>query len=268
LKFAKFVSFSPKRKVAAMFFLLMVILAACFACISIVSGAGIGNIGAWFPLIYFSLLFFVTYNLETLGKLPRKAYRILICVFYSGMAAFFAVFAVFCVLILGYAAGSLPEAPDVAIVLGCQVYGDRPGDALKTRLDAAARILDAYPGLVCIVSGGQGPNETVPEAQTMEKYLVGQGIDPKRIYKESESSSSFFNLTLSKDLMDENALKYENIIIVTNEYHIPRAMMIAKRVYTDSNIYAVKANSPPNLLGAGIMREFFAFLKSYIFDGK
>ncbi|MCL2814264.1 MAG: YdcF family protein [Oscillospiraceae bacterium] len=246
-------------------FLLLLFFAACFAFVSILAGAGAGNIGAWFPLVYFSLLFAAAYNKDALGKLLKKAYRPLTAVFYTGMFSIAAAFALFAVFILSFPA-DMPKNPDVVIVLGCQVYGDRPGDMLKSRLDAAAGILAGYPDLICVVSGGQGPNETVPEADTMEKYLIGQKTDPGRIYKENESSSTFLNLILSKAKMEENNLKYENIIIVTNEYHIPRAVMLAKRVYTNSNIYAVKAKSPPSLFGSGLMREFFAFVKSYIFD--
>ena len=265
LKFSKFSSFTPKRKIVVLLFLLLLFFAACFTVVSVSAGAGAGNIGAWFPFIYFFLLFFAAYNPKLLGKLLKRAYRPLTAVFYAGMFAVFAAFAAFAVFILGFP-GDTPEKADLAIVLGCQVYGDRPGDTLKSRLDAAVGILAEYPDLICVVSGGQGPDETVPEADTMEKYLIGRNIAPGRIYKESESSSTFTNMTLSKLLMEENELKYENIIILTNEYHIPRAMMIAKRVYPDSNIYAVKADCPLSLLGSGLMREFFAFVKSYIFD--
>ncbi|MCL2159000.1 MAG: YdcF family protein [Oscillospiraceae bacterium] len=261
-----FLKFAPKRKFVLLVLFLLILLSAFFAVVSIASGAGLGNIGAWFPFLYFSLLFLATYSLEPLHKLLKKAYRPIIAVFYAGMSAIAVAFAIFCVLILAYAPSDMPDSPDLLIVLGCQVYGDRPGDTLKTRLDAAIEILNDHPELVCIVSGGQGPDETVPEAHTMEKYLVDSGIDAKRIYKESESSSSFLNLTLSKDLIAEQGLTCENIAIVTSEYHIPRAMMIAGRIYADSNIYAIKARTPLKLFGAGLMREFFAFAKSYVLD--
>ena len=67
-------------------------------------------------------------------------------------------------------------------------------------------------------------------------------------------------------LIKGDHIKYDNIIIVTSNYHVPRAMLIAKRIYPGANIYAVKANSPFALSSAGIVREFFAFVKSYIFD--
>ena len=255
-----------RRKIIIIFFLLLVVLSICFVYISIAGGAGWGNIGAWFPSIYFLLLFTVTYNLERMKKWLRKVYHPLIVVFYSGMIVFLTAFIIFCVLILSYTSLNIPENPDVVIVLGCQVYGYNPGILLKTRLETALETLNKYPNSICIVSGGQGPDETIPESRTMKKYLSDRGIDGNRIYEESESSSSFQNLSFSKKIIEENNIKCGNIVILTSEYHVPRAVLIAKRVYLGINISAVKASSPFSMFGAGIMREFFAFIKSFVVD--
>lgn len=262
----RFLDFSKQRKVAVLFFFLTVVASAGFACVSIASGAGWRNIGALFPLIYFSLLFAATYYFALLKKILKKAYKPLISIFYSGMAAVFLIFIIFCVLVFGYSSGNIPQNPDLSIVLGCQVFDYVPGTMLKHRLESAFETINKYPGAFCIVTGGQGPDETVPEAVAMKKYLVNKGADGGRIFEESKSSSSYENLIFSKKIIDENNLKHENIIIVTSNYHIPRAILIAKRVYPESNIYAVKAYTPFNMIGAGIIREFFAFVKSYIFD--
>ena len=265
---SKFSKFSKTKKRLVSFLLFFWILSICFVIVAIISGgsASAKSIGAWFPFIYFSALFFVTYHLDVLKKWLKKAYRPLIWIFYSGMILCLVIFIIFFILILGYMGEEVPENPDIVIVLGCQVYGDRPSNMLKSRLDEAIVIMNKYPNTVCVVSGGQGPDETMPEAQVMEKYLLSQGMDIERIYKESESFSSFTNLNYSKTVIEENDLNRESIVIITNEYHIPRAVLIAKRIYLDSDIYAIKATSPFNLFGSGIVREFFAFVKSYIFD--
>jgi len=186
------------------------------------------------------------------------------------MIIFFVIFTIFCILILGYTSNKIPEKPDLVIILGCQVYGYTPSKELKSRLDRAIEFLNDYPETVCIVSGGQGPDETVQEAKVMKKYLVDHGIAENRIYEEDESSSSFENLTFSKKIIEENNLKNEKTVIITSEYHIPRSMIIAKRVYPDVHFFAVKSTSPFPMIfplfNAGIVREFFAFMKSYIFD--
>jgi len=266
----RFFGFSPQRKIITVFLLVMSAISVVVGFFSLNGGAG-QAFWAFFPLFYFFALLLITYNLHNLKKILRKAYKPLIVIFYSGMILFFAVFTVFSILILGYGADT-PENPDLVIVMGCQTYGYKPSKLLKSRLDKSVEVLNKYPEVLCIVSGGQGPDETVPEAVAMKKYLVDNGIDEKRIYEESESSSSMKNLIFSKKTAADNNLKSKNIIIITNEYHVPRAMMIAKRVYadTDAKLYAVKAKLPYPItvpfFNPGIMREFFAFVKSYIYD--
>jgi len=263
----RFHNFSAHRKFVTGFLFILFISSVIFIVIPMTAGAGWGNIGVWFPAIYFFLLFAVSYNLEKLRKILKKAYKPLIILFYSAMILFVSVFTVFCFLILGYASNDIPDNPDLIIVLGCQVRGYAPGNLLRYRLETAVKTLNKYPGSLCIVSGGQGPDEIVPEAKVMKQFLIDKGIDENRIYEESESSSSFQNLKFSKKLMEENGLKHENIIILTSEYHIPRAMMIASRIYPDNvNICAVKSSAPFALFSAGIVREFFAFMKSFLVD--
>ena len=263
-------SFSKKRKVLVLFLLIMLVLSIIFSITALIAGAGL-SVWTFFAFIYFFALFIVTYHLHNLKKILKKIYTALTAVFYSGMILFFIVFTVFCVLILGYTTSDIPENPDLVIVLGCQVKGENPGNLLKSRLDKVGEVLNKYPGAACIVSGGQGPDEIVRESKVMKKYLADKGIDEGRIYEEGESSTTFENLLFSKKLIEENNLNHANIIIITSEYHIPRAMIIAKRVYTDNTqIYAAKAKSPFPMIfplfNAGVVREFFAFAKSYIFD--
>jgi len=264
-----FSNFSLQRKIIVLFLLLTILLSAIFSVAAFRAGIGL-TFWTFFPSAYLLVLAAVTYHLHNLKKILKKAYRPVAGFFYACMILFFFVFTVFSFLILGYESDDIPENPDLVIVLGCQVYGYTPSTALKSRLDTAAKVLNKYPDIICVVAGGQGPDETVPEAAVMKKYLVDKGIDESRIFEEAGSSTSFENLKFTKKIIEDNNLKHEDIIIVTNEYHIPRSIMIAKRIYQDSQIYAVKANSPFTTVfpffNAGVVREFFAFVKSYIFD--
>ena len=260
-----FSKFSIQRKIILIFLLLILIFSICLSYLAIIRVGGAGNIGIWFPPLYFLILLIITYYLDELKKILKKAYRPLIILFYTGMLLFLIAFTIFGVLIFGYTADNIPENPDLIIVLGCQVKGDKPGSLLKARLDTTVETLNKYPYAICIVSGGQGPDEIVEEARVMKKYLVDKGIDENRIFEEDKSASSFQNLIFSKDIIEKNNINHESIVILTSEYHIPRAVLIAKRIYPDVNVYAIKSKTP-FIFSAGIVREFFAFVKSYMFD--
>ncbi|MDD6461756.1 MAG: YdcF family protein [Bifidobacteriaceae bacterium] len=169
--------------------------------------------------------------------------------------------------------------PDLGyiIVLGAQVYDeDTPSLVLRFRLDKAAAYLRANPDTTCIVSGGQGPNEPVPEAETMANYLVKDGhIDRSRIIEEPDSTTTVENLRNSHAIIEErkaNGIKVPmsasgiplagdpSVGIVTNNFHVFRALQIARdQGYT--NVRGIAAGSPDDMLLNNMVRESFAEAK-------
>lgn len=131
---------------------------------------------------------------------------------------------------------------DYIIVLGAQVRKDGPSPVLKYRLDKAVEYLNENPDTVCIVSGGQGSNEPWSEAEGMARYLQEKGIDTARILPEDKSQTTEQNITNSKMLMKEGA----SVGIVTNNFHVFRALQIAKK-YGLSDVCGIAADSTPNI---------------------
>lgn len=145
---------------------------------------------------------------------------------------------------------------DYIIVLGAQVRKDGPSPVLKYRLDKAVEYLNENPDTVCIVSGGQGSNEPWSEAEGMARYLQEKGIDTARILTEDQSQTTGQNITNSKKLMKEGA----SVGIVTNNFHVFRALQIAKK-YGLSDVCGIAADSTPKYLPNNMLREFFAEMK-------
>ena len=145
---------------------------------------------------------------------------------------------------------------DYIIVLGAQVRKDGPSPVLKYRLDKAVEYLNENPDTVCIVSGGQGSNEPWSEAEGMAQYLQEKGIDTARILTEDQSQTTEQNITNSKMLMKEGA----SVGIVTNNFHVFRALQIAKK-YGLSDVCGIAADSTPKYLPNNMLREFFAEMK-------
>ena len=82
--------------------------------------------------------------------------------------------------------GDPKEACTYVVVLGAKVRPDGPSVSLMDRIKAARDYLNAHPDVIAIVSGGQGPDEPMTEAECMYRYLVNKGIDEKRIFKVRE----------------------------------------------------------------------------------
>lgn len=118
---------------------------------------------------------------------------------------------------------------ETIIVLGCRVKGDVPSLALQKRCESAYKYLCQNKNAVAIVSGGQGKDENISEAECMQKILIDKGIEKERIIIEDKSTSTYENLKFSKQIIESKNLS-SKIAIVSSEYHIKRALMIAKKL--------------------------------------
>jgi IMP dehydrogenase/GMP reductase len=145
-------------------------------------------------------------------------------------------------LILG--AGSEIPSDDLPwiIVLGAQVRDSGPSASLQERIDAAYEYLSAHPETVCIVSGGQGTDEPISEAQCMYDCLVRMGISPERIRKEEQATSTWGNLTFSLEIVEaETGTRPASVGVVSSEYHLFRTGLQAKEL--DLQIIGIPAKT-------------------------
>lgn len=139
-----------------------------------------------------------------------------------------AIVSVMSAVIMREAYRTPPRDLDYLIVLGAQVRpSGKPSEVLRYRLVAARDYLDENPRTRVVVSGGQGPNEPCPEGEAMARWLERAGVDAERIIVESASKTTVENLQNSRALIDDDDAR---IGIVTNNFHLFRAMRMAERL--------------------------------------
>lgn len=146
---------------------------------------------------------------------------------------------------------------DYVIVLGAQVKEGRPSVVLQYRLDRAYEYLMENADTICIVSGGQGSNELVSEADIMKSYLVDKGIPSYRILVEDRSRNTEENIRFSFELIGD---LQADIGIITNNFHVFRGSAIARKKGA-LNVFGISASSNPLYLPNNMLREFFAVTK-------
>lgn len=149
---------------------------------------------------------------------------------------------------------------DYIIVLGAQVKENGPSVVLKYRLDAAIDYLNENPDTICIVSGGQGHNETRSEAEGMHEYLIANEIEKERILLEDQSSNTVENIKYSKLLLEKT---YNGVGIVTNNFHTFRAVQLAKAQGLE-NVCGIAAKSTVLYLPNNVLRECLGIVKEVI----
>lgn len=125
--------------------------------------------------------------------------------------------------------GNPQEPVDYLVVLGAKVRITGPSASLWDRIYGAYDYLEANPEVTAIVSGGQGPDEPGTEAQAMFDELVALGIEPERIWIEDKATSTWENLNLSLDLIEEKTgQRPEKLGVLSSEYHLFRTSLFAK----------------------------------------
>jgi len=148
---------------------------------------------------------------------------------------------------------------EYAIVLGAKVNGDIPSLSLRYRLEAALDYATKYPHVKLVLSGGQGNDEHISEAESMKGYLIDNGINEERLILESSSTSTYENILFSKELLPSSI---HSATIITSDYHLARARLIASNLNLQSD--AVKAKTPKVVEAKSRIRERLALLKTYI----
>ena len=240
--------------------------------------AGFDAVGmVLFALLVIALVSLPVIFRRQLKKLLERAFRPLHIIFTSLLCVYLVSLAAFWCYIgfdaakssEGYVAASAVNgdtgAGTVIMVFGCHTNGYTPGSTLKLRLDEAYRLLDALPDSICIVSGGQGSNETVSEADSMKRYLCGLGVDPERIYTEDASHSTSENIRFTKEALAEYGIEPERIIGVSTAFHLPRIEMLSRRHGLPMSVCAAPSPNFANYY-VSMVREYLSYIKMVFFD--
>lgn len=213
----------------------------------------------------------------------------------AGMSFFLATYIAFLSYSLATAASSkarldaLPEDEQLTVMIfGCYVRGEEPGRTLTTRLDAALSLLKRYQNADCIVSGGQGSNEAISEAEAMRRYLVSRGIAEERITLEDRSTNTSKNLEYtfailtgsesdgsaastpgspassnSTDSAQSVDTDGRRLVGVSSEYHLPRIRMLSRALGREIETYpAYDANIGNTLIYT--LREYMGVAKLWL----
>ena len=162
------------------------------------------------------------------GRIFPQGAKIATIVFTAALLCGLALFSFTEYHIIQASFGTPGEEAEYLVVLGAKVRPDGPSVSLWDRIYAAVDYLTAHPETIAIVSGGQGADETISEAQSMHDELVKLGIDESRIWMEDKAGSTDENMRFSLDLIQEKTgTRPDKLGILSSEYHLYRASLMA-----------------------------------------
>lgn len=124
---------------------------------------------------------------------------------------------------------------DCIIVFGCQVRNDgTPSHMLEDRLKRGVALYEAGAAPKLLMSGDHG-TKGYDEVNTMKGYAIEAGIPTEDIFMDHAGFSTYETVYRAKEIFGA-----EKIILVTQEYHLYRAMYIAEAMGLE--VYGVAAD--------------------------
>ncbi|MFD0385443.1 YdcF family protein [Streptomyces stramineus] len=151
-------------------------------------------------------------------------------------------FLFFCFIGYAFLYGRLQPRRDVdyVVVLGSGlVGGTRVPPLLAGRLERGRKVYAAQAARgnppVLLTSGGQGPDERLPESHAMADYLIERGVPAEHVQREDRSRTTEENLAYSKAIMAAAGADY-SCVIVTNNFHAFRAALTARKTGVNGQV--------------------------------
>lgn len=135
---------------------------------------------------------------------------------------------------------------DCILVLGAGIWGNKPSHMLEDRLLQSISLYEKNVSKKIIMSGDHS-KENYDEVNIMKQFAINKGVPSEDIFMDHAGLSSYDSLYRAKEIFDAKKL-----IIVTQKYHLYRALYIAKQL--DIEAYGVCAN--PREYAGQNYREF------------
>ena len=212
-------------------------------------------------LLAIFLTFFLVYDFFIAQRLPEWLTSLLAALPFM-MFYFALVFFNFLSVSILYQFNHPKPNQDYIIVLGAGLLnGDTVSPLLAKRIDVAIKFYQhqlkvAGKHAKILMSGGQGPDEKIPESQAMREYALEQGIPDEDIIIEAQSTNTLENMKFSKEIMEREKPSGYHAIFTSNNYHIFRAGMYAEDV--GLKIDGIGSKTARYYLPNAFLREFIA----------
>lgn len=111
-----------------------------------------------------------------------------------------------------------------ALVLGAFVYNNgNPSGILRDRLDKGIELYTKKKINRFLLSGDHGTFK-YDEVNNMKEYLLNKGVSTKDIFLDHAGFDTYNSAVRAKEIFN-----VENVIIVTQEFHLARAVYIARK---------------------------------------
>ena len=174
---------------------------------------------------------------------PKRASIVLICILSLLAMILVAVFSVSASIksvtadrIISVDKATTLEDVDYVLILGAGLKNDgSPSDMLTDRLLTGIDLIEKNKGVKLLLSGDNS-GKTYNEVGAMQSFVLEKGIDGELVVLDNEGFSTYESIYRAK-----NEFGADKIIIITQKYHLHRALYIARELGVEA--YGVSADT-------------------------
>ena len=127
---------------------------------------------------------------------------------------------------------------DCVMVLGAGVWGDSPSHMLEERLNRGIEVYNSPATNRLLMSGDHGRTD-YDEVNVMKSFAMQSGAVSEEVFMDHAGFSTYESMYRARDVFDVKSL-----IIVTQEYHLYRAIYDARKLGLEA--YGVAADGQYN----------------------
>ena len=149
------------------------------------------------------------------------------------------------------------ENVDCILILGAGIWGDKPSPMLEDRLTQGISLYKNGVSNKIIMSGDHSKKD-YDEVNVMKKFAIDEEVQSEDIFMDHAGFSTYESIYRAKEIF-----KAKKIVIVTQKYHLYRALYIANKLGIEA--YGVSSD-PRKYVGqtSREIREILARDKDFI----
>ncbi|HLU69246.1 MAG TPA: YdcF family protein [Fibrobacteria bacterium] len=149
---------------------------------------------------------------------------------------------------------------DAVIVPGASVYrSGQLSPVLERRMETALALAFERPGVRLLLSGTNVP-QGYSETRAMREYAIDRGFPAEKILVDDAGRSTFLTLLNCKTIFG-----LQRVALVSQDYHLPRALYIARRLGMEVyGLRVLREDGVQPVSGSGWnAREWFSRVKDF-----
>lgn len=124
----------------------------------------------------------------------------------------------------------LPGKADAVMILGSSVRGNKLSQIVQDRAEAAIQVYQQGKASKIFITGdGDSSEQYYNEVATINRYLINRSIPPVDIFVDFAGYDTYDSLWRAQKLYG-----IQTLIISTQRFHLPRALLIARTLGIDA----------------------------------